>query len=199
MRLQPTAVVGAALLLAGVGLAALRALAPGEAPGPQSDLATPTQPALDDVLAPAPGGAAPVAASGAARERATPAPARTPAQQASVPLEKLLGVEQSRTPSGLDAQRVLREAAAAPARSVEPAGKGGLADKLRVQHRSESLPETAPREGKVSQTDLEVALPVGASDSLRLRGGVRLDQAEQGPEGTREIHSAPTIGIEKRF
>jgi hypothetical protein len=155
-------------------------------------------PAADGALAPDPGAAAPLAAGGAARVRATPAPAQTPLRQAPVPLEKLLGVEPSGTPTGLDAQSVLREAQSPPP-GAGPAAKDGLADRLRLQHRSESLPATAPRNGKVSQTDLEVALPVGASDSLRLRGGVRVDQAEQGPDGTREIHPTPTVGIEKRF
>lgn len=69
-------------------------------------------------------------------------------------------------------------------------------ERLRIERRSQPLGPAGPRQGKHSETDAGVTVPLG--DDIRLEGGVRIDDREE-PARERERTSQPRVGVEVRF
>jgi hypothetical protein len=67
--------------------------------------------------------------------------------------------------------------------------------RLRLEHRRDASEHGSERQ---LEDELGVSLPLGRGDSLRLRGGVRIDR-EKSARGEDDLEAGPAIGLEKRF
>jgi len=146
--------------------------APGEA---STDAAgssdAPNASAGEQARAPAPDAAAAASAPSAASEL--------------IPLEKLLSWEPAGPADGIDLSAVQDD---------EPAQSDPVL-RLGIERRDDALP-LGSRRG--TRTEIDLSVPVGDAEDLRLRGGVRFD-GEEGGRAPEHRETRPTLGIEKRF
>jgi hypothetical protein len=116
------------------------------------------------------------------REPEAPAPVGASAEPAAVPLDRLLD------PPDLEpVADPLRGAPLGEAAGPEPA-PGALDDLLEVEQRS----SVSHRGTHADDTDVSVAVPVG--ESVRIRGGVRVQERDTGDEPQAE--TSPIVGVE---
>lgn len=186
IRFSTALLVGFGLL--GLGLAVHRSW-PGErtrepaAPGgpPPVSAAAPAVPApaapdtgtADAVGNPAPD-ASPSPAPGLAASAAPP-------PGSDIPLEKLLTWKTPLEP--------------APLTRAEPPPEDETGPGSRI-HLEQRVDVTTSGPLLRKSRSVDVAVPVDEDDTVRLRGGVRIDESGRGLEDAR---TAPTVGIEKRF
>jgi len=132
----------------------------------------------------APDAAAGEQASSAAPDTAEAASAPSEASEL-IPLEKLLTWEPSAPGDGIDLSAVQDDE---PVQS-DPALRLGV-------ERGDPAPPLGSRRG--TRTEIDLSVPVGDAEDLRLRGGIRVD-GEEGGRGAERRETRPTLGIEKRF
>ena len=70
--------------------------------------------------------------------------------------------------------------------------------RARIDFSQQNLTEGVPMQKERRRTDVGVSVPVGESERLRLKGGLRVDEREISDD-EREAETAPTVGVEVRF
>jgi hypothetical protein len=92
----------------------------------------------------------------------------------------------------------------APATFATPVGEEGrlplvqrLRDVVELRLGSEPLPQQVDPLGRRSHAEVMLSLPL--SDSLRLRGGTRVQLLEQPAANRSELEAQPRLGIQLRF
>ena len=164
--------------------------APGRVPPAPSGLLSEAIPTSREASPPeaAPPAAASPEPVAVAVERSEPLAEPDPAP---VPLDRLLQV-----PAGLALDDPLSGAgrfARPPVDVAQRPPPSGPWQHLRIERRSEQL-SAAPRIGTLEQAEIGVAVPL--EDSVRLRGGVRLDR-QRTDEGPQEWENpTPSVGLE---
>jgi len=163
--------VGAPADRAGAGTAAAPEAAP--LPEPSGELLSPPAPAAERV-------------------------ANAAGETSVVPLERLLSV-----PDTADADPDLlldRNPHLRVGDAILPgeAGARQLSRRLRLEQRSEEM-GSAGRKGAVDETDASVGVPVGRSDAVELRAGVRVRERSGTGEEDAETESTPGVGVDVRF
>jgi hypothetical protein len=107
-----------------------------------------------------------------------------------VPLEKLLGHKpEYRRPEPV----LVLEAPEEPTPGAAP----GAPSPVQVRHRSQEIGPMGPDRRKVGDAEVGVSVPV--DDSVRLKGGVRVDYDQDPKKERTQIESTPTVGVEVRF
>jgi hypothetical protein len=179
-----TRVVAAALLTA-LALGALATWLQRELPAPEVAIAV-AAPAQSVRVLP------PVAARSQARRRVAPgAPKPAPVEEPLVSLDELLRIPQPEPsgPQSVEWQRAAKTSGAQPAAPPR---------RIHVDYSRKKVLEDAARQAERRQTDVGVTVRVDEADTVRLRGGVRVDETDRGePEPDRE--ATPNVGVEVRF
>ncbi len=70
--------------------------------------------------------------------------------------------------------------------------------RARLDFSQENVTEGVPMQKERRRTDVGVSVPVGESDRLRVKGGLRVNERELS-EAEREADTAPTVGVEVKF
>jgi hypothetical protein len=70
--------------------------------------------------------------------------------------------------------------------------------RARLDFSQENLTAGVPMQKERRRTDVGVSVPVGESERLRIKGGLRVDEREISDD-EREAETAPTVGVEVRF
>ena len=179
-----TRVVAAALLTA-LALGALAAWLQRELPAPELAIAV-SAPAQSVGVVP------PVGARSPARKRVAPgAPKPTPAEEPLVSLDELLRIPAAEPsgPQSVDWKRAAKTSRAPPEKPAR---------RFNVDYSRKKVLEEVAKQPERRQTDVGVSVRVDDADTLRLRGGVRVDETDRGElEPDRE--ATPNVGVEVRF
>jgi hypothetical protein len=72
------------------------------------------------------------------------------------------------------------------------------AARARIDFSQENVTAGIPMQKERRRTDVGVSVPVGESERLRIKGGLRVDEREISDD-EREAETAPTVGVEVRF
>lgn len=163
-----------------------------EVPIAVEDLQVPEEPAP----ASEPSRPAPVRVSRLSSVAAQPEETPIPPASVHVPLESLLRTPLDPPKKTLDL-RTLRDKPVAAAAPTTPGALDLWKDRVHVERHTEATGPSGPRQGKVSQTDAGLRVPV--DDSVSLEGGVRVDQREEPGIEKPERKSIPRVGVEVKF
>lgn len=138
------------------------------------------------------GAVPPVVVRSPARTRAAlGAPKPAPAEEPLVSLDELLRVPEAEPigPQSVDWQRAAKTPQAQPAAPPR---------RFHVDYSRKKVLEDVAKQPERRQTDVGVTVRVDEADTVRLRGGVRVDETDRGePEPDRE--ATPNVGVEVRF
>jgi hypothetical protein len=193
----PLLLIGAVAMLLAVFLWSR----PAEPPLPSASAGDESEVASSDALpSPAPDPAAPATTGSPRPEAFLSAPdadaaeSETPVVEAdpAVSLDRLLTWQDEPSPEkGLDLGAGTR--ASAP---TDPGGTG-LGSPVYLERRTEDA-QTTDQERRRQQTEVGVKVPVGSA--ARLRGGVRVESAEESESaGKKDVERAATVGVEIDF
>ena len=83
-------------------------------------------------------------------------------------------------------------------REEEKQGKGRKKSRARIDFSRENVTADVPMQDDRHQTDVGVSVPVGESEKLRVKGGVRVHERDVS-DSERATDTTPRVGVEVQF